>query len=428
MIELKPIPYNSFTCPECGASEPLVNEFRFESINVLADCTCSVCAFEFYQALPVGHTVNTPLAIGKLNKKLYESSNRAVWLSDALLKAHLSYRTNPVVIRKITNAKFDKVVILNTLDSLYGHVLLKLYNALYHLDKQKDIGLVLIIPKLFEWLIPKGCAEVWVVELKLSELVYGYDAIQKFVANESLRFREIYLSSAFSHPDFTTIDIARLTGVAPFSLEKFSKRQPTITFVLREDRWWFTSTIDYWFYRISRKLKVLPWASAQLSMRQNRLIKRTITQIKRTLPSVTFYIVGLGKTGRFVGYASDERKWSVNAAVEKAWCDTYAHSHVVVGIHGSNMLLPTALAAGCVEILPEDRYGNMVQDISVRYHNRLQLFFYRFADQFASPKSVAAKVVSMILDYESYQKRMSENTYPAKVPMTTLLPVDDYRH
>ena len=70
------------------------------------------------------------------------------------------------------------------------------------------------------------------------------------------------------------------------------------------------------------------------------------------------------------------------------------------------MLLPTALAAGSVEILPADRYGNILEDISVRYANRLQLFFYRFADQFASPKSIAVKAVSMIRDYSMFRKNM----------------------
>jgi hypothetical protein len=75
------------------------------------------------------------------------------------------------------------------------------------------------------------------------------------------------------------------------------------------------------------------------------------------------------------------------------------------------MLLPTAFAAGCVEILPLDRFGNMVQDISVRYNDRKQLFFYRFADEYASPKSVAAKAVAIITDFKEYNTNMCKNIY-----------------
>jgi hypothetical protein len=75
------------------------------------------------------------------------------------------------------------------------------------------------------------------------------------------------------------------------------------------------------------------------------------------------------------------------------------------------MLLPTALAASCVEILPEDRFGNIVQDISVRYSDRRQLFMYRFADQFIKPRKIAQKVVAIIRDYDTFYKNMCEYIY-----------------
>jgi hypothetical protein len=121
-------------------------------------------------------------------------------------------------------------------------------------------------------------------------------------------------------------------------------------------------------------------------------------------------------TGNFKGYALDERRKDMSVSVEKDWCRIYAQSHVVVGVHGSNMLLPTAFAAGCVEILPQERYGNIVQDISVRYPDRRQLYFYRFVDQYASPKSVAGKVVAMIDDYDVYYKNMCRNLYHENEP------------
>lgn len=420
MIQLKPVPYNLFECPECLAPKPLINDVRFESVHVLADCTCNFCGFAFYHTFPVGHTVDKYVAIAKDGQKVYSNEKNHDLLSNALVRAHKQYKKEPVNIRRVIHTKCSKVVILNTLDSLYGHVLLKLYNAFYHLDRQKDIGLILIIPKMFEWLVPKGCAEVWIVDLKLSDFVYSHEAIQEFIRHELKRFSEVYLSRAYSHPDFQTIPIERLTNVKPFDLTNFKINPPTVTFVLREDRWWFSSPFDYWFYRICRKLKILHWASDRLSHQQNRLVKRTIVEIRKRLPTTNFHIVGLGRTGRFVGYGSDERKWKITERIEKDWCKTYAKSHVIVGIHGSNMLLPTALSAGCVEILPEDRFGNMVQDISVRYNNRLQLFFYRFADQFSSPVSVAKKVSSIIEDYEGYNANMCHNIYTSEMEMTTL--------
>ncbi len=410
MIRIKPEPENHFLCPKCS-QKPVMRELVMKSVFTLADCVCENCGFEFYQTLPIGHTVISTLTICKFVGRLYPHDTEKTWLSTALLKAHGSEKHGEVQIKKIIYKEHDHVVVLNALDFLYGHVLLKLYNSIYHLDHNKDLGLIIIIPKLFEWLIPSGCAEVWIVDLKLNDLVYNYSWIQKFVSKEFERFDTIYLSKSYSHPDFTAIDISRFTGIKPFDLANFTKLSPAITFVLREDRWWFRGSIDYWFYRVFRKLGSLKLGSRVLSMQQNSLVKKTISLILKKLPNANFYIAGLGTTGNFKGYARDERKQVINDSIEKDWCRIYAQSHVVIGVHGSNMLLPTAHAAGCVEILPEDRYGNIVQDISVRYADRKQLYLYRFADQYAGPKTVATKVISIIENFEIFEKNMCHNVY-----------------
>lgn len=420
MIQLKPYPDNSFVCPECSTDQPIINEFRFESINIFADCACKKCGFEFYQVLPVGHTVDFRISIGKNSGAIYKSDKCPEWLSQSLLKSHKERRTTIVDVERIVYKKFDKVIILNTLDSLYGHVLLKLYNSFYHLDKQASVGLIIIIPKMFKWLIPSGCAEAWIVDLKLDELKYNYESFQRFVSKRFDDFQEIYLSNAYSHPSLGIHDIERLTGVNPFDLDKFADQELVITFVLRADRWWFNNKIDFWFYLVCRKLNILSWGNHILNERQNHLIRKTIKSVRKKIRGVKFFIVGLGEPEGFKTYARDHRHREVNSAIEKSWCKIYAQSHVVVGIHGSNMLLPTALAAGCVEILPEDRYGNIIQDISVRYSDRKQLFFYRFVDQFASADSVASKAIAILRDYEAYNINMCMNMYSYEPAMTSL--------
>ncbi|MEO8734411.1 MAG: hypothetical protein ABI373_08775 [Flavobacteriales bacterium] len=101
----------------------------------------------------------------------------------------------------------------------------------------------------------------------------------------------------------------------------------------------------------------------------------------------------------------------MDTVIERTWCEAYARSQVVVGVHGSNMLLPTSLAVGCVEILPYDRYGNMVQDLVVRHADRMQLFLYRFVDEFASPKAVARNVFTIFRDFDHFKRGMKTNTF-----------------
>jgi hypothetical protein len=382
----------------------------FESINIFASCTCHSCDLEFVQLVPVGHSLNYTLAFGGDNKKFYKSDDCPDWLSESVVKSHTEIRKDNLSIEKIVYRTCDQVVILNTLDSLYGHVLLKLYNAIHYLDLEKELGLIIIIPRIFKWLIPAGCAEVWIVDIKLSDLVYGYQCLQKFISDQLVRFKVVYLSKAFSHPSISSQGIERFTSVIPFDVATYNTQKPVITFVLRDDRWWFTNSIDYWFYRICRRFHAMSFGRQILTWHQNQLVKKTIKAIKSRLPESKFFITGLGHADKDELF-NDERKVNVDAEIEKAWCLIYARSHIVIGIHGSNMLLPTAHAAGCIEILPEDRYGNMIQDITVRHHHREQLFFYRFADQFAKPESIANKAVAMINDYPVFRKNMVLNTY-----------------
>lgn len=422
MIQLKPELEILLTCPACQSQHAVMKEIVIQSAFVLVDCTCGVCGFDFYQTLPVGHTVNDTFSIGKSDRKLYPSQAKRTWLTEAVLNAHACAKQDDVAIQKIIFKKCEHVVVLNALDFLYGHTLLKLYNSLYHLDHHRDLGLVIIMPKSFEWLIPQGCAEAWVVDLRLNELACSYTSIQKFVTKEFERFETIYLSKAYSHPDFTGMDISRFTGIRPFNIDNFTQERPAITFILREDRWWFQGSLDYWFYRLCRKFKMVRLGNRILSARQNSLVKRTIKAIRRKLPQANFKIAGLGTTGNFSRYALDERRKDMSAAAEKDWCRIYARSHVVVGVHGSNMLLPTAFAAGCVEILPKERYVNIVQDISVRYPDRRQLFFYRFVDQYSRPGSVASKVVAIIDDYDPYYDNMCCNLYRVEDHIRDLSP------
>jgi hypothetical protein len=270
-----------------------------------------------------------------------------------------------------------------------------------------------ILPRAFEWLAPAEASEIWIVDLSLNELAYEHPSLTQFISNEFKRFDRIWLSKAWSHPDFTKIDVESMTGIAPFDLTTYNSEQPTITFSLREDRWWYKSVADYCLYRIGRRFKGLrDWCYDVITSRQEKLAIQTMKAIKKQIPEARFFVTGLGKNHGFGKLAMDSRSMNIDEDKELEWCRIYAHSHVVIGFHGSNMLLPTAFAAGCIEVLPEDRHVNLLQDIAVRYTDRRQSFFYRFVDQYAKPTSVAAKAVSMIRDYTAFYDNMCRSQIP----------------
>ncbi|MCP6769670.1 hypothetical protein NL529_32960, partial [Klebsiella pneumoniae] len=68
------------------------------------------------------------------------------------------------------------------------------------------------------------------------------------------------------------------------------------------------------------------------------------------------------------------------------------------------------------EVLPHDRHGNIAQDVSVRWNDRLQLFLYRFVDEFASPAAVARLAVSMLQDFTLYHRNNRINIFDHAPP------------
>lgn len=409
MVELKPALFSKFLCPECGAGLS-TGRVAIPGMNVYAECACGHCGRSFFQMLPTGHFVNVPVSVGRADGRIYNCAPGHEWLSK-VVSGSFPLCKNQVAIERVIYKTCRDAILLNALDFLYGHSLLKLYNAQHHLDHDRDMGLIVIVPRILAWMIPAGCAEAWIVDLTLRELQAGYESIAEFTSRQLERFDRVWISRAYSHPDFTSIDIERFTGIKPFDLHSFYDREPSVTFVLREDRWWFSNRTGYWLYRVARKLRWLKTAGAILSRRQNRLVRDTIAIIRKQFPGAAFTIVGLGATGSFNGFANDRRVLKADADSEREWCAIYSQSQVVIGFHGSNMLLPTAFAAGCVEILPEDRYGNIVQDISVRYSDRRQLFFYRFASQYSPARSVANQAISIIRDYRQFYASMCLNVY-----------------
>ena len=405
LIPIRPQYTERVNCPKCGSAVE-TSAIRFPGIHVLSENHCNKCGLQFVQDLKVGFAAQHPVAIDRKNSELFNISNAPGWYTYPLLKGSRSPSDQHIPIERIVHRKTDRIIILNCIDFLYGHVLLKLWNAQYYLDKHPDTGLVLILPKMFSWLVPKGTAEVWQVDLRLGQAHGWYNSIDRWVQERIGEYREIYMAKGYAHPDLTRIDMERFSGIKAFPLEEFNSRSRHITFIARQDRLWNAGPFGDLIFRAIQRMKLRkrfgPWMVAG----QTRRIKRTMEQIRKIYPDIQFTVVGLDRSGGFEGLAEDLRSEKMDLERELAWCRAYAKSQVVVGVHGSNMLLPTAFAAGAVEILPKDRHGNMVQDIFVRYTNRMQLFMYRFVREHATPAEVADQCVAMLRDMEAYHRNM----------------------
>ena len=248
------------------------------------------------------------------------------------------------------------------------------------------------------------------VDIRLSQARKWQESFDRQVQDWLKDYDRVVLARAYSHPRMAKLDISRFCGIQPFDPERFDVLPPHITFIARTDRLWYRSDFSEFLHRAVRWFGMGKSLGRIFVWDQDRLMKRTMRFISRAHPKATFTVTGLAPSGGYGRVANDLRTQQMSEQVERAWCGAYAKSQVVVGVHGSNMILPTAFAAACVELLPDDRSGNIVQDIFVRYEGRMQLFNYRFMDERASPGQVAQQVVGILRYHGAFHKNMCVDT------------------
>ena len=399
MTLIKPhIEYSSH-CPYCG-NNLSPQSIIWHGMHVCVESRCSVCLAEIIGDLSVGHAVNYPYLIDIKNHKFfgtnYAHKNIITdnWLGLSLLNSFQNPINQQVEIQKEVFKSFNRVIVLNCIDHLYGHTLLKLLNSDRHLQNNPDFGLIIVIQKFLRWMVPEGVAEVWTLDIPLILGQSYYPNINKFILNELDRFDEVHLSSAHSHP--SDFDITNYTKVPKHDFKDESFR---ITFVWREDRIW----INFFIFRVLRKLKL----DYIYLMLQNWKVRRLLKAIKKRIPSATFTVAGLGRKTKFPDWIDDMRVNKFNEKSERITCELYSKSRLVIGLHGSNMLLPSAHAGMTIDLMPVDRLSNICQDILYqKVDPRLSNFCYRFPSAEITINQLVETAVSMIKDYDTFSMHM----------------------
>ncbi|MEG4327012.1 hypothetical protein [Microcoleus sp. herbarium5] len=393
MIQIKPNIQHKSNCPYSGQPLTPIRVF-WPGMQTCVISKCSDCNCEFIEGLRVAHSVHNPYQIDLAKKVIWSHEHNKEWFVKPLLKALQNPEKEELEIQKEVFRECPRIIVLNCIDYLYGHCLLKLLNAQRHLDSDFDCGLVVIVPKFLRWMVPEGVSEVWTVNISLNKGSCYYPSFEKFVAEQFRRYDEIYISKAHSHP--SQFDITRFTRVPKHD---FEQKEFKISFVWREDRIWCNSLL----FRIIRKVKMLYLGIAL----QNWKVRRLFEKMRERLPEAKFAVVGLGKTSKFPEWIEDHRVDKFDAKTEIEMCKVYATSRLVIGLHGSNMLLPSGHAGMTLDLI-EERWGNFAQDILYQETDpRMATFRYRFLPVQMSISVLANIAAWMMLSYCEFKSEMT---------------------
>jgi hypothetical protein len=398
MVPLHPVCSFPVRCPGCGRADLPAGRVRLVGWHLLAEVDCPGCGLAFDEDVPHGLALNYPARLARADGRPLPPAVPA-WYQDGLVEARRRPRTAgepPAAVDMAGQARGRRVVLVNALDHVYGHAVLKLLNAQRHLDHPRGREVVVLIPAALDWMIPAGVAERWRIHLPWREINRADPALDAWFAAQLARFDEVVLSPSYLQPDFRALDPARFFGVPAFALDTFWKRPPVVTFVPRPDRLW---TDAQWLADLADGMGRVPALRVfgpLLRHRQHALLAATARRMRCALPGLTVRVAGPGRPGGLPGWIEDLRDPRPTPERERAWCRAYAESHVVVGVHGSNLILPSALAAGVVSILPRRRFPNFGQDIAVFREGRLGHYLSRHLPLGTPARTVADTVIELI--------------------------------
>lgn len=350
-----------------------------------------------FHDLPVGHSAHWGYEVD-LARGTVAGPEGIDWLSRPLLDSLQAPSPKDVPLRREILHPHKDVIILNCLDMMYGHCLLKLLNASRHMADNPERGLIVLIPDFLRWLVPDGTAEIWSVPLRLREMKEFHPSLDRQIRAFCAGFDTILLSEAFSHP--SRFHIADYTRTAPHD---FQQEENLVTFIWREDRLWLP-------HYAAKKLRKAGLHGVALAW-QRRKVTSLFRAIRRHHPGTHFAVTGLGCSGHFPAWIKDLRTDRFDETSERVTAAQCASSRIVIGVHGSNMLLPSGLAGMTIDLMPADKWQCLPEDILFHECNpRMAAFRYRFIPIESRPKVAAQVAAAMLQQFRSIPPFLTEDS------------------
>jgi hypothetical protein len=359
MIQIKPFLLTDCKC-NCGGDFSF-SELIWQGLHICEKLTCQKCGKVRLNSLKVNQSGIEPYVFYPDSDLVCDYEGNVVqdnWFSKKL-KSLAKPVTKDVDFKVEILHKYDDVLILNTLDYVYGHSLLYLLNLQRIIESETEFGIIVIVQPMLRWLIPnKNIAEIWTVNLEFRDFNNYYPVLSAKINSELARFDKVMLSKAHVIPTNENINIQTFTGIQPYNFLN-EPASPSITFIWREDadRLWIRNIF------LLKGFKKAGLGRLLIPFQYLRVIFLFRLLLRKFGKKYTYSVAGLGDYGNFPSFIMDLRVKRFTEDSEKMLCKIYSESTLVIGIHGSGMLLPSAHAGMTVSLMPSKRWGNFAEDI-----------------------------------------------------------------
>lgn len=393
---LSPLPAGGGSCPRCDR-ELAVGRLHLPGWRFLLRGRCVHCGHLYLQDLPYGHGLIYPSTLDLTTGETFDESG-AAWFADRLRPLWEEPDDDPVRLEvKVCTGAAD-VVLLNCLDPVYGHSVLKLLNVQRELNG--DRAVVVLIPPALAPLVPDGVAEVWTLDERPTRLGRWLRDLDLQLTAQVGRFASCVLSPAFPHPHQSTYDLESLVRVEPAR-----PGTPSVLLSLRDDRVWGTG------------------------VHQRKAVETLVKRIRAVYPEAAITAVGVGTLTPLPATIRDERATTPHLRDEERWLALARGADLVIGVHGSNMLLPSGLARATVELVPRSRYGNYLQATLLKSSDaiseliRHRALYGREDLRDVNPQVVADLALSLLANRRRAERLLAGDASGVSIGAATIKPL-----
>lgn len=336
MIDLLPVPRDGFHCP-CGAGPVAVDGFALPGMMPLARTHCEACRKRFLFHLHLGFSSSASIGIDEATGDLHNTAGADWYCYEVKQMWDSRHRVSPPVeVRGALDAQGADIVLVNSLDPTYGHNIARMFAVASVRRFYPDSAIVVITSRATAWLVPDYVDQTWVVDAPLRELHLYNDQVDRLAQELLARAARVRYAPIFYG---NSVNIEDFTKQPPFSARTLDDTLPArLVLNWREDRCWT---------HLGRELPPQEAVADQL-----RTASLLFEALRRRIPDLQVTVTGYGRFGRFADWIEDLRIVERTDEAEQTWVRRYARAHVTMGIHGSNMHLPSAHAAGSIEIIP----------------------------------------------------------------------------
>ncbi len=198
VVDFMPVPDITHDCPVCDHALD-ADDWHMPGMRPLAVLLCANCDHKFFADLPSGNAVHAPTLLDCDTGETYQPTGESYWFAKWLRESYDEQTDAPVDVTVEGMETVANPTVLNCLDALYGHALLKMLTVQRFIEKSARDVVVICQPNL-RWLVPDDATAVVTVELPLGR---GHDWNETLAAKFSDIFADygnVALCSVDPHP------------------------------------------------------------------------------------------------------------------------------------------------------------------------------------------------------------------------------------